>query len=100
MICTFRFPRAGSTGQGKGIHRISLRQETAADVRLVLDVMKVLAGSGMMMIVVTHEIAFAREVTYRVAVMNGGVIVESGPRGQVLTEPQHPGTRAFVARVL
>jgi len=66
----------------------------------VLDVMKGLAGSGMTMIVVTHEVAFAREVSDRVAVMDGGVIVENGPPGQVLAEPQHARTRAFLARVL
>jgi ABC-type polar amino acid transport system ATPase subunit len=66
----------------------------------VLDVMKGLVRGGMTMIVVTHEIGFAREVADRVAAMNGGVIVESGPPGQVLVEPQHPRTRAFLARVL
>jgi len=66
----------------------------------VLDVMKALAGSGMTMIIVTHEIAFAREVADRVAVMDGGVIVESGPPGEVLVEPRHARTRAFLARVL
>jgi polar amino acid transport system ATP-binding protein len=66
----------------------------------VLDVMKGLAESGMTMIVVTHEIAFAREVADRVAVMDAGFIVESGPPGQVLVEPRHARTRVFLARVL
>jgi polar amino acid transport system ATP-binding protein len=66
----------------------------------VLDVMKGLASSGMTMIVVTHEIAFAREAADLVAVMDEGVIVESGPPAQVLVEPEHPRTRAFLARVL
>ena len=66
----------------------------------VLDVMKELASSGMTMIVVTHEIGFAREMADMVVVMDAGVIVESGAPGTVLVDPQNPRTRAFLARVL
>ena len=66
----------------------------------VLDVMKVLAGSGTTMIVVTHEIAFAREVADLVMIMDSGAIVESGAPDQLLVAPQHARTRAFLSRVL
>lgn len=66
----------------------------------VLDVMKELASSGMTMIVVTHEIGFARGMADTVVVMDAGVIVESGAPGQVLVDPQNPRTRAFLSRVL
>ncbi|HEU0229636.1 MAG TPA: amino acid ABC transporter ATP-binding protein [Burkholderiaceae bacterium] len=66
----------------------------------VLAVMRGLAGEGMTMIVVTHEIAFARDVGDQVAFMDGGVIVESGPPGQVLVNPRHERTRGFLSRVL
>jgi polar amino acid transport system ATP-binding protein len=66
----------------------------------VLEVMKQLASSGMTMIVVTHEIGFAREMADTVAVMDAGVIVESGAPGVVLVDPQNPRTRAFLSRVL
>ncbi|HEX8936437.1 MAG TPA: amino acid ABC transporter ATP-binding protein [Pseudonocardiaceae bacterium] len=66
----------------------------------VLDVMKNLAVEGMTMIVVTHEIGFAREVCDRVAFMDGGVIVEEGPPDQVLVNPQHGRTQSFLSKVL
>ncbi|HEX9227304.1 MAG TPA: amino acid ABC transporter ATP-binding protein [Arthrobacter sp.] len=66
----------------------------------VLNVMKDLAKSGMTMIVVTHEIGFAREVGDRLTLMDGGVVVESGDPREVLTNPQHPRTREFLSRVL
>lgn len=65
----------------------------------VLNVMKRLAESGMTMIVVTHEIGFAREVADRVVFMDGGVIVESGHPDDVLVNPKEERTRAFLARV-
>ncbi|GAA3680153.1 amino acid ABC transporter ATP-binding protein [Nocardioides ginsengisoli] len=65
----------------------------------VLDVMRSLADSGMTMVVVTHEMGFAREVADTVVFMDGGVVVESGPPAQVLGDPQHPRTRAFLAQV-
>ena len=66
----------------------------------VLDVMKGLAQAGMTMIVVTHEMGFAREVGDSLVFMDGGVVVESGPPRQVLQNPQHERTQAFLAKVL
>ncbi|GAB2706794.1 amino acid ABC transporter ATP-binding protein [Kitasatospora kifunensis] len=66
----------------------------------VLEVIKGLAGSGTTMIVVTHEIGFAREVADTVVFMDGGVVVEQGSAAQVLDAPQHARTRAFLAKVL
>lgn len=66
----------------------------------VLDVMRGLASDGMTMIVVTHEIGFAREVADTVTFMDGGVVVESGSPEQVLDDPQHQRTRSFLAKVL
>nr|WP_243696668.1 amino acid ABC transporter ATP-binding protein [Labedella gwakjiensis] len=66
----------------------------------VLDVMRGLADDGMTMIVVTHEIGFAREVADTVTFMDGGVVVESGPPAQVLGAPTHERTRSFLAKVL
>ena len=65
----------------------------------VLAVMRTLAESGMTMIVVTHEMAFARDVGDTVAFMDGGVIVEHGDARQVITDPQHARTQAFLAKV-
>jgi polar amino acid transport system ATP-binding protein len=65
----------------------------------VLDVMKDLAKSGLTMIVVTHEIGFAKEVADRVAFMHGGEIIELGPPADVLGNPQHERTKAFLSRV-
>ena len=66
----------------------------------VLDVMKRLAASGLTMLVVTHEMAFAREVSDRVVFMDEGVIVEQGAPGQLFTQPAQPRTREFLRRVL
>jgi len=66
----------------------------------VLDVMRRLAGDGMTMIVVTHEMGFAREVGDTLVFMDGGVIVESGKPREVLANPQQERTRAFLSKVL
>jgi polar amino acid transport system ATP-binding protein len=66
----------------------------------VLDVMRQLAVDGMTMVVVTHEMGFAREVGDALVFMDGGVVVEAGHPRQVLSNPQHPRTRAFLASVL
>jgi polar amino acid transport system ATP-binding protein len=66
----------------------------------VLDVMKDLAADGMTMIVVTHEIGFAREVADTVVFMDGGVVVEAGKPADVIGNPQHPRTQAFLSKVL
>ncbi|MFF2809325.1 amino acid ABC transporter ATP-binding protein [Streptomyces sp. NPDC058000] len=66
----------------------------------VLDVIRDLAHQGTTMIVVTHEIGFAREVADTVVFMDGGRIVEQGPPGQVLDHPRHERTRSFLSKVL
>lgn len=66
----------------------------------VLGVMRKLAEDGMTMVVVTHEMSFAREVADRVLFFDGGVIVEQGKAREVLNHPQHPRTQDFLRRVL
>ncbi|MFG2107686.1 amino acid ABC transporter ATP-binding protein [Micromonospora chersina] len=66
----------------------------------VLDVMKGLAADGMTMVVVTHEMGFAREVADQVAFLDGGVVVEAGTPTDVLGSPRHDRTRAFLDKVL
>jgi polar amino acid transport system ATP-binding protein len=108
------YPRQLSGGQQQ---RVAIARALAMDPKLmlfdeptsaldpelvgeVLDVMRDLATSGMTMIVVTHEIGFAREVGDALVFMDEGVVVESGPPKQVLTDPQHERTRAFLSKVL
>jgi polar amino acid transport system ATP-binding protein len=66
----------------------------------VLDVMRKLAKSGMTMIVVTHEIGFAREVADRVVFMDDGVVVEDGTPSQVIDNPKNERTKSFINSVL
>jgi polar amino acid transport system ATP-binding protein len=66
----------------------------------VLDVMKDLARDGMTMIVVTHEIGFAREVGDSLIFMDEGVVVEAGAPRDVISNPQHERTKSFLAKVL
>jgi len=66
----------------------------------VLDVMKGLAGEGMTMVVVTHEMAFAKEVSDRVVFMDGGVILEQGSPAEVFGHPQEARTKEFLSRYL
>ena len=66
----------------------------------ILAVMRELADDGMTMMVVTHEMGFAKEVGDRVYVMVDGRIVESGPPAQVMSEPEHPRTKQFLSAVL
>ena len=66
----------------------------------VLEVMRRLAREGMTMVVVTHEIAFAKNVADAVVFMDDGVVVEQGPPAEVLANPQEPRTRAFLNSVL
>lgn len=76
---------------------------SALDPELVGDVLKVmmrLARQGMTMVVVTHEMGFAREVADRVLFLDHGVVVEQGPASEVLNRPQHPRTQDFLKRVL
>ena len=66
----------------------------------VLNVMKELAEEGMTMLVVTHEMGFAREVSDRVIFMDHGVILEEGTPEQFFTNPQHERTKAFLREIL
>ncbi len=66
----------------------------------VLDVMQQLAEGGMTMLIVTHEMSFARDVAHRVLFMDGGLIVEDGTPGDVFTRPQQPRTQEFLRRVI
>ncbi len=66
----------------------------------VLEVMRQLANDGMTMVVVTHEMAFAREVGDQLVFMDGGVVVEAGHPRDVLTNPQHKRTKSFLSKVL
>lgn len=66
----------------------------------VLDVMKDLAKSGMTMVVVTHEMGFAREVGTRILFMDEGVIVEQGTPEEIFDNPQHERTKSFLSKVL
>ena len=75
----------------------ALDPETVGEV---LGVMKNLAEEGMTMMVVTHEMGFAREVADRVVFMDNGVVVEQGPPKQIFEAPQHERTRAFLSKIL
>jgi glutamine transport system ATP-binding protein len=66
----------------------------------VLEVMKNLALEGMTMIVVTHEMGFAREVGHRVFFMDEGILMEEGTPAQIFDNPQNPRTQAFLSKVL
>ncbi|MFA6224861.1 MAG: amino acid ABC transporter ATP-binding protein [Methanoregula sp.] len=68
--------------------------------REVLEVMKNLARGGMTMLVVTHEMGFARSVATEVIFMEGGEIVEQGPPGEILTNPRHTRTREFIGKIV
>ncbi|MBI3514576.1 MAG: amino acid ABC transporter ATP-binding protein [Proteobacteria bacterium] len=109
-----RYPRQLSGGEQQRVAiaralamepRVMLFDEatSALDPELVgevLDVMRSLAEDGMTMIVVTHEIGFAREVADEVVFMDGGVIAERGPPAEILRAPKSERTREFLARVL
>ena len=66
----------------------------------VLEVMKNIAKDGITMIIVTHEMAFARDVSNHVIYMNNGVICEEGSPQQIFTNPQKPETKAFLSRFM
>ena len=65
----------------------------------VLQVMRDMRDAGMTMVVVSHELQFAREAADRVVFMDGGVVVEEGPPEQIFGAPEHPRTRDFVSRI-
>ena len=69
-------------------------------VKEVLEVMQELANEGMTMVVVTHEMGFARSAADQVVFMDQGVVVEQGPPHKLLTEPEHPRTRQFLGRIV
>lgn len=74
---------------------------SALDPELTKDVLKVirdLAAEHMTMVIVTHEMSFARDVADHIVFMDGGVIVEEGPAEQVINSPRHQRTRAFLAK--
>jgi polar amino acid transport system ATP-binding protein len=76
---------------------------SALDPELVGDVLAVMRGlaqDGMTMMVVTHEMSFAREVADRVVFMDDGVVVEEGRPQQVITAPRHERTQSFLARLI
>ncbi len=109
-----RYPRQLSGGEQQRVAiaralamepRVMLFDEptSALDPELVgevLTVMRSLAEDGMTMVVVTHEIAFAREVADEVVFMDGGVIAEKGPPSEILRSPRNERTREFLSRVL
>ena len=74
--------------------RSSLDPESTAEV---LRVMRELAGDGMTMVLVTHELPFARDVADQVVFVDGGRIIEQGPPSEVLGSPREPRTREFLA---
>ena len=69
-------------------------------VKDVLDVIKGLADQGMTIVIVTHEMGFAREISDRVLFMDGGVIAEQGSADQIFNHPTHPRTIEFLSKVL
>ena len=69
-------------------------------IKEVLDVMHELASSGMTMIVVTHEMGFAREVADRMMMFDEGVIMEEGTPDQIFGNPQHERTKLFLSQIL
>ena len=108
------YPRQLSGGQQQRVaiaRALSMRPKlmlfdeptSALDPELVgevLDVMRGLAETGMTMVVVTHEMGFAREVGDELVFMDDGVVVESGRPREVLADPQHERTRSFLSKVL
>ena len=66
----------------------------------VLDLIRALADEGMTMVIVTHEMGFAREVADRILFMDGGKIVEQGPPSEIFDNPQHPRLKDFLSKVL
>ena len=107
------YPRQLSGGQQQ---RVAIARALAMEPRLmlfdeptsaldpelvgdVLGVMRDLARSGMTMLVVTHEIGFARGVAHTVAFIDGGVVVEAGPPGDVIDNPRNDRTRSFLSKV-
>jgi polar amino acid transport system ATP-binding protein len=93
---TGEFPSRLSGGQKQ---RVAIARALAMEPSVMLfdEVMRDLAAEGMTMIIVTHEIAFARDVADRVVFMRDGVIVEQGPARDMIDNPQQPATQAFLS---
>jgi polar amino acid transport system ATP-binding protein len=108
-----RYPHQLSGGQQQ---RVAIARALAMDPKLmlfdeatsaldpelvgeVLEAMRGLAAKGMTMIVVTHELAFARDVADRVVMMDGGLIVEDAPPEEFFATPEHPRSQAFLSRM-
>jgi polar amino acid transport system ATP-binding protein len=66
----------------------------------VLSVIRELAAGGMTMVIVTHEMSFARDIADRICFLDAGVILEQGPPGQILSEPSQPRTQQFLQRII
>jgi polar amino acid transport system ATP-binding protein len=76
---------------------------SALDPELVAEVLMLireLAGSGMTMVIATHEMGFAKDIADRVVFLDEGRIVESGPPDRMFSSPEHPRTRQFLQRVI
>ena len=69
-------------------------------IKEVLDVMVSLAKDGMTMVVVTHEMGFARQVAHKMAFLDAGRVVETGTPEQIFTDPQHDRTKLFLSQIL
>jgi len=69
-------------------------------IKEVLDAMRALAGKGMTMVVVSHEMGFAKEVCSRIAFMDKGVIIEEAPPAEFFANPKHPRTREFLSKII
>ena len=93
-------PRAGDGAQADAVRRADVSALDPELVGEVLDVMRALAEAGMTMIVVTHEMGFAREVGDELVFMDDGVVVEAGNPRDVINNPQHERTQAFLSKVL
>jgi L-cystine transport system ATP-binding protein len=98
---------AGSSGRQRILSRRPVgpwdEPTSALDPELVGEVLRVmqsLAAEGWTMVVVTHEMRFARQVADQVLFLDGGVVVEQGPPSEVLVEPREPRTRQFLQRLL
>ncbi len=94
-----RLPRASHQAEADAVRRTDIRARPEL-VGEVLATMRDLAKQGLTMIVVTHEIGFAREAADRVVFMDGGHIIEMGKPEDVIGNPQHPRTQAFLSRFL
>ena len=96
----FKVVRVGSHFLVEDPDNAVLTAGVALPKDIAISVMRELAASGMTMVVVTHEIGFAREVGDSLIFMDGGVVVEQGPPEDILDHPRHERTRAFLSKVL